>query len=86
MSAASKVKVAAKKAKGKVGGAGRDAKGRFKTGDGAAVGDTRMSAEGTADQVIGKVKKTAGKAGAAIQGSAKRAAVGTKKKAKPAAK
>jgi len=32
MSAASKVKDVAKKAKGKVGGAGRDAKGRFKAG------------------------------------------------------
>ena len=39
MSAASKVKDAAKKAKGKVGGAGRDAKGRFKAA-GSATQDT----------------------------------------------
>lgn len=39
MSAASKVKDVAKKAKGKVGGVGRDAKGRFKAGA-AATQDT----------------------------------------------
>jgi uncharacterized protein YjbJ (UPF0337 family) len=86
MSAASKVKDTAKKAKSKVVGTGRDAKGRFKTGVGTAAGDTRTQAEGTADPVIGKVKKTAGKAGTAPQGTAKRTAVGAKKKAKPAAK
>ncbi|MEY9857840.1 uncharacterized protein YjbJ (UPF0337 family) [Catenulispora sp. GAS73] len=86
MSAASKVKDVAKKVKGKAGGAGRDAKGRFKTSDGAAAGDPHLPAEGTAGQVIGKAKKTAGKAGVATQGVAKRAAAGTKKKAKPAAK
>jgi uncharacterized protein YjbJ (UPF0337 family) len=86
MSAASKVKDAAKRDKGKAGGAGRDAKGRFKAGVGAAIGDTRTQAEGMAEQVVGGVKKTAGKAGVAPRGSVKRAVVGAKKKVKAAPK
>jgi uncharacterized protein YjbJ (UPF0337 family) len=92
MSAATKVKDSVKKSKSKVKGTGRDAKGRFKAGAGAAIGDTHMQAEGMTDQGVADVKKTAvkakagtAKAAAKTQDTAKRVAVSTKKKAKTAA-